>query len=203
MTRVPVILDERLGNWIRQLRPRLHDRPVRWFETRSAKELETLLTGLAFPLVLINLGRSGMDRLNDISLVSSRVPEARILVLDPEAQSGASTVARELGATQVFSGFVPPPIVAELLSRWIEFAQRGIERSGWSRSQFPETQTDPWNWLSDYLGEPVAQRETSLLALAAMKPTSTRRAECFPGRSRVNHDPIQLDPGAFPMKDSD
>ena len=42
LTRVAVILHERLGNWIRQLRPRLHDQPVRWFETRSRADLDGL-----------------------------------------------------------------------------------------------------------------------------------------------------------------
>ena len=32
LTRVAVILHERLGNWVRQLHPRLHDQPIRWFE---------------------------------------------------------------------------------------------------------------------------------------------------------------------------
>ena len=57
LTRVAVILHERLGNWNRQLRPRLHDRPVRWFETRSRADLDGLLIGLACPVVLIDLGR--------------------------------------------------------------------------------------------------------------------------------------------------
>src|SRR5262249_7371590 len=66
-----------------------------------------------------------------------------------------ANVARELGATCVFSGFVPPPVVADLLARWIELARRGVERAGWSRTAFPETETDPWGWLADYLGEPI------------------------------------------------
>ena len=50
-----MILHERLGNWNRQLRLRLHDRPIRWFETRSRADLDGLLTGLACPVVLIDL----------------------------------------------------------------------------------------------------------------------------------------------------
>ena len=155
MTRVPVILHERLGNWIRQLRPRLSDQPVRWFESRSTKELEVLLIGLAFPVVLIDLGRQAAFGLNDISLVSLRVPDARILAIDPEGQAEVAVTARELGATHVISGFVPPPVIAELMAHWITAARRGIERSGWSRTTFPDTETDPWSWLSEYLDEPV------------------------------------------------
>jgi DNA-binding NarL/FixJ family response regulator len=155
LTRVPVILHERLGNWIRQLRPRLYEQPVRWFESRSTRELEVLLTGLAFPVVLIDLGRHTAAGLKDLTLVSLRVPNARILALDPEGQAEVAVTARELGATHVFSGFVPPPVIAELMAHWITAARKGIELAGWSRTSFPDTETDPWSWLSDYLDEPL------------------------------------------------
>ena len=155
MTRVPVILHERLGNWIRQLRPRLYGQPVRWFESRSTKELEVLLTGLAFPVVLIDLGRHPAVGLKDLSLASLRVSDARILALDPEGRAEVADTARELGATHVFSGFVAPPVIADLIAHWIGAARQGIDLAGWSRTSFPDTQTDPWSWLSDYLGDPV------------------------------------------------
>ena len=63
-------------------------------------------------------------------------------------------LARELGATHVASGTVPPPFVAGLLARWIELAQHHIERDGWSRTSFPETESEPWAWLADFLGNP-------------------------------------------------
>ena len=47
MARVAVVLCERLGTWAAQLRPRLQDRPVRWFETRSAADLDAALAGVA------------------------------------------------------------------------------------------------------------------------------------------------------------
>ncbi len=157
MTRVPVILHERLGNWIRQLRPRLYEQPVRWFESRSTRELEVLLTGLAFPVVVIDLDRHAAAGLKDLSLVSLRVPDARILAIDPEGLAEVAGMARELGATHVFSGFVPPPIIADLVAHWIASARRSIERAGWSRTSFPDSETDPWSWLSDYTGEPVGR----------------------------------------------
>ena len=40
---VPLMLHERLGNWARQLRPRLHNLPIRWFETRSRADLDDVL----------------------------------------------------------------------------------------------------------------------------------------------------------------
>jgi hypothetical protein len=156
LTRVAVILHERLGSWNRQLRPRLSKELVRWFESRSAEDLEGFLSGLAFPVVLIDLGRQSADGLAALSLVPSRAPDARTLVLDPEAQLDSPALANELGATCVFTGFAPPPAVTRLLSRWIAMAQRGIESAGWSRATFPDTATEPWSWLSDYLGEPHA-----------------------------------------------
>jgi hypothetical protein len=154
LTRVAVILHERLGNWNRQLRPRLQDRPIRWFETRSRADLGSLLTGLACPVVLIDLGRHPAEGLQDLVEVLDRAPDARVLVLDPEAHDHVADVARELGATHVASGSVPPPFVARLLARWIDLAQRHIERDGWSRTSFPKTETEPWAWLADFLGNP-------------------------------------------------
>jgi hypothetical protein len=154
LTRVAVILHERLGNWARQLRPRLHDQPIRWYETRSRSDLEGVLTGLAAPVVLIDLGRYPAAGLMDVDLVFRRASDARILVLDPASRHGVAGLARELGATHVESGFVPPPVVAALVARWIVLADRRIDRDGWSRNSTPESAKSPWGWLADYLGDP-------------------------------------------------
>ena len=151
MTRIAVILHERLGNWVRQLRPRLHDQPVRWFETRSRADLAGVLTGLACPVVLIDLGRQPAAGLVDLDLVLRRASDARVLVLDPESHNEVAALARELGATHVASGFVPPPEVAALMARWIAQAQRHIERAGWSRTSFSESESSEWGWLTAYL----------------------------------------------------
>lgn len=124
--RAAVIVHERMGRWCRQLRPRLSDRPVRWFETRSPRDLEEILKGLAFPVVLIDLARQPVDGLVALSLVNQSAPAARTLVLDPEAQAGAHHPARELGATHVWTGFTPPPLVAELIA---------LDRAGSSRDR--------------------------------------------------------------------
>jgi DNA-binding NarL/FixJ family response regulator len=142
LARVAVILHERLGTWARQLRPRLSDQPVRWFETRSAADLEGVLTGLAYPVVLIDLGRHAATGLMGLDLVARRAPDARILVLDPAAHPEVPELARELGATHVISGFVPPPAIADLIGRWIALARRGLDHAGWSRTTFLETRTD-------------------------------------------------------------
>jgi hypothetical protein len=151
---VAVILHERLGTWNRQLRPRLHDRPIRWFETRSRADLDGLLNGLACPVVVIDLGRHPVAGLGDLERALQWAPDARVLVIDPEANPEVAVLARELGATHVASGSVPPPFVASLLARWVELARRLMDRDGWSRTAFPPTETEPWGWLNDLLGDP-------------------------------------------------
>jgi hypothetical protein len=155
LTRVAVILHERLGHWNRQLRPRLHGRPIRWFETRSRADLDNLLVGLACPVVLVDLGKHAVEGLRDLDLILRRASDARVLVLASEAHEDVAGMARQLGATHVAAGFVPPPVVARLLERWVELAHRQVERSGWSRTTFPPTQTEPWAWLADFLDERV------------------------------------------------
>jgi len=154
LKRVAVVLHERIGLWNRQLRPRLQDQRIRWFETRSQGDLDNLLIGLSSPIVLIDLGRQPATGLQDLNRVHERSPDARILVLDPEFHSETAGLARELGATHVASGYVSPPFVASLLARWIELAQRRIDRDGWSRTSLADTVTEPWAWLTDLVGDP-------------------------------------------------
>jgi DNA-binding NarL/FixJ family response regulator len=158
LTRIAVILHERLGTWARQLRPRLYDLPIRWFETRSIADLDQVLAGMASPVVLIDLGSRPAAGLLGLRAILQRASDARVLVLDPEVHPEAAGLARELGATHVITGFVPPPVVASLLRRWVKLAQRGIERGGWSRAQTPDPETEPWSWLAPYLAGPASAR---------------------------------------------
>jgi hypothetical protein len=153
LTRVATILHERLGNWARQLRPRLHDLPIRWFETRSLADLDRVLAGSVSPVVLIDLGSQTAAGLSSLPKIFDRAPDAWVLVLDPDAHIGVASVARELGATHVIPGFVPPPVVVALVRRWVELAQRRIEQAGWRPSLSPDLDADPWSWLDDYLGD--------------------------------------------------
>ncbi len=73
------------------------------------------------------------------------------LVLDGEGHEGVETLARELGASHVFSGSFTPPAVAQLLERWIPIAQHRAEQDGWSSASKPEPEPEPWNWLAPYL----------------------------------------------------
>jgi hypothetical protein len=170
LTRVAVILHELLGNWVRQLRPRLHNQPIRWFETRTVGDLEGVLSGLACPVVLIDLGRHPASGLTVLEQVLLRTPDAWVLVLDPESHPGVAHLARELGATHVVSGFVPPPRVAELMARWIALALKRIDKGGWSRTAVPESDTKPWGWLADYLGDPDSPDDCTRHSLEARRP---------------------------------
>jgi hypothetical protein len=170
LTRVAVILYERLGNWVRQLRPRLRDQPIRWFETRSVPDLEGVLRGLACPVVLIDLGGHPASGLIVLEQVLLRTPDAWVLVLDPESHPEVAGLARELGATHVASGFVPPPRVAELMARWIALSLKRIDKSGWSRTAVPESDTKPWGWLADFLGDPDSSDFGTRHSLEARRP---------------------------------
>ena len=161
LKRVAVILHERLGQWNRQLRPRLHDQRIRWFETRSRGDLDNLLIGLYCPVVLIDFGNQPKTGLQDLERVLDRASDARVLVLDPECHSGVAGLARELGATHVASGCVPPPWVASLLVRWIELAHRTIDRNGWSIAALADNTADPWAWLADLIGDPNYPQTTA------------------------------------------
>lgn len=160
LTRTAVILHERLGNWARQLRPRLCDLPIRWFETRSIADLDPVLTGMAAPVVLIDLGSRPAAGLLGLQAILHRASDARVLVLDPEVHQEAATLSRELGATHVVAGFVPPPVVAALLRRWITLAQTRIEHGGWSKILIPDSESEPWSWLAPYLADPASATTT-------------------------------------------
>jgi hypothetical protein len=147
MTRVAVILHERLGTWAAQLRPRICDPRVRWIETRSAADLAAALEGLSHPVLLIDVGKKPLAALDDLARASEQSPGARILALDPEKHDGVAELARELGATCVRSGFVPPPEVASLLERWIALGLVQTDREGWSRPFPSRTPEDVDDWL--------------------------------------------------------
>jgi hypothetical protein len=144
---VAVILHERLANWSRQLRPRLQGRGVRWFETRSRADLDNALGGRSSPIAVVDLAGRTLDGLADLDRIRALAPGCLTLVLNPEARDDVAGLARELGATHVFSGSVPPPEVAKLLSRWIDLAEARAASEGWSRSDDLDSQPEPWSGL--------------------------------------------------------
>lgn len=155
MTRVALVLHERFGTatWSAQLRPRLAGLPVRWFETRSHADLVEALTGQACPVVLIDLRNSPAEGLADLAWVSRLSSAARVLLLDPVGHEEVADLARELGATHAISGFVPPPVVANLLARWIDLAVRQSDREGWSRPLPVDASSDLLGWIESLLAQ--------------------------------------------------
>ena len=104
--------------------------------------------------MLIDLARQAMRGYRTSITFCRRASDARVLVLDPECRDEVAALARELGATHVASGFVPPPVRGRALWRaGLLLAQRQIERDGWSRTSFPESGTDAWGWLDQLLAE--------------------------------------------------
>ena len=147
-----VVIHERLGTWARHLRPRFLAWPIRWVETRSTADLEAALAGLACPVVLIDLAAASVPGLKTW-IGRPGGAERAVPGIDPEAHEGVATLARELGATHVFSGPVTPPEVARLLARWLPLAQRQAESDGWSNAREPRPEAEPWNWLAPLLAD--------------------------------------------------
>jgi len=134
-----VVTHERLGTWARQLRPRLASAgPQRWTETRSGADLARVVEGTVAPLVVIDLADRPRAMLEDLDDAVQAAPEGLFLVLDPKHHPGVAGLARELGATLVFSGWTAPPQVAELLMRWLPLARIRSERDGWAAPVDPE-----------------------------------------------------------------
>ncbi|MDR3632282.1 MAG: hypothetical protein P4L84_00520 [Isosphaeraceae bacterium] len=155
MANLPVVLHERLGYWARHLRPRLPGWPVRWVETRSTADLHAALEGASCPIVLIDLGHRPRAGLEDLGEVHQVAPNSLSLVLNPLRLDGVPVLARRLGATHVMSGIAPPPLVADLLERWLPLARQRRDSQGWCRELPPEPEPEPWNWLSPLLAEPL------------------------------------------------
>jgi len=131
MPPVPLVIHERIGTWARQLRPRVAAWPVRVVETRSGPELASALVDRPWPLAVVDLADRAESALRELAEGLADLPEALILVLDPESLPGAAGLARELGATQVVSGFAPPPMVLDLLARWLPLAEGRAAVAGW------------------------------------------------------------------------
>jgi DNA-binding NarL/FixJ family response regulator len=157
---VAVIIHERHGLWSAQLRLRLRHRPVRWFETRGRAELQSAVKGLAHPVVLIDLARDPLEGLGDLDELFQGSPAALVLLLNPQGDHEVADLARELGATHVCSGFVPPPEVARLIDRWIALAAEKSDHAGWSRPLETDALSEFLESLDPSLGIPHSPRPT-------------------------------------------
>ncbi|MEO6809246.1 MAG: hypothetical protein ABI353_09070 [Isosphaeraceae bacterium] len=134
----PLIIHERRGHWVRQVRPRVVGWPVQVVETRSTSDLVAALDGSACPLVVIDLAERVRLALDDLDQAVRIAPCALVLVLDPAEHCGVVPIARELGATHVLTGVINPPDVMALLARWVPLARRRAEADGWVKIPLPE-----------------------------------------------------------------
>jgi DNA-binding NarL/FixJ family response regulator len=107
----------------------------------AAADLEAALDRSSCPIVVLDLGNRPRTGLEDLDRAVRAAPDALVLVLDPAEHAGIPTLARELGATLVLSGVVPPPAVATRLDRWLRLARRRAEADGWAGE--PEPERDP------------------------------------------------------------
>ena len=142
MPPVPLVIHERIGNWARQLRPRTAGWPVQVIETRSGPELAAALAARPWPLAVVDLADRPEAALRELAEGLDDLPDALLLVLDPTNAPGAAALARELGATQVTSGFAPPPAVVDLLARWLPIARARAGAAGWVAE--PPRVAEPW-----------------------------------------------------------
>ena len=134
-SRITLIIHERLGNWARQLRPRMISPTLKVRETRSAADLALAVQQDRFALVVVDLRSGPAEMLADLNQNREQLADTLTLVLDPDQNPAAATLAQELGVTLVRSGFVSPPDIVRLLEQWALLAQQRINASGWFQPQ--------------------------------------------------------------------
>ena len=134
-----VVIHERLGNWHRQLKARLTGpNSPRFVASRSADSLVKAVSGVAVPIVVIDLADRPGEMLADLVEAVNYAPEGFYLILNPNQHPGVKRLAREFGATFVVSGWAPPPAITAMVERWLPLAGLRTERDGWSVPVGPE-----------------------------------------------------------------
>lgn len=117
---IRIVVHERIATWTGQLRPRFpSDGQVQWVESRSEQDLVAAAAGPADSIVLIDLGGRTLWGMRGLDALNQVTHAALILVLNPDSIAEIPLLARELGATLVWSGVVVPPQVEALLHRWL------------------------------------------------------------------------------------
>jgi hypothetical protein len=140
--RIRLVVHERIGVWGRQLRPRAAAWGARLVETRSALDLVRALKRVSHPILLMDLGNRPGAGLDDLETAVREAPTLLALVLAPAPHPEMNQLAREIGAVHVFEGSVAPPVVLDLLHRWLALARRRREGEGWQKEEtIPD---EPW-----------------------------------------------------------
>jgi hypothetical protein len=137
LVRLPLVVHERIGFWARQIRPRVVDRPVRLIESRSAPDLLAAVACSSCPILLIDLADRPAAHLDHLDRALQAAPDCLSLVLERTTDPEIHDLAIEMGATAVLPPGTTPPVVVNLLLRWIPLAQRRAERNGWTRDLAP------------------------------------------------------------------
>lgn len=120
-----IIVHERVAEWVGHLRPRFEsDSDLRWVESRSVGDLTSVARGPSDPIALINLAARPYWGLEGLDALIQTTPNALTLVIDPQSIPGLPIIARELGATLVWSGVVVPPRVETLFRRWLTLLEQ-------------------------------------------------------------------------------
>jgi DNA-binding NarL/FixJ family response regulator len=137
-TRVPLIVHERRDVWGRQVRPRVAELPVRLVASRSADDLLAAVAGTTSPVIVLSLGARPVEGLDLLDRALQAAPDAIAVVLDPTGEPGLARLAREIGATLVLPTETRPPVLLDLLRRWVRLAAARAAAGGWSSAHEPE-----------------------------------------------------------------
>ena len=138
-----IIVHERIGRWVLQVRPRAGGWGFECVETRRPEQAAWRARGHACPIALVDLGKTPGDGLAAVHALARAAPRGLILVLDPLRHEGIDPVCRALGASHVLSGPVVPPVVVDRLERWVELARSRSTLDGWGVGL--EIELDPWS----------------------------------------------------------
>ena len=141
VTEIMLVIHERRGYWAKQLRPRVHSIPLKVRETRSAPDLEAALQSFNPAILVLDLAESPDEMLIALQKCHRLLENVLVLVLNPHQILGTAGLASELGVTLVYSGFVSPPTVTQLLEHWARLSTiRGS--LGWFHVSEPPNQTE-------------------------------------------------------------
>ncbi len=85
------------------------------------------------PILLVDLEHRPVEALGDLEAALAAAPETLAIVVDPQRLPEVRWLCRELGAVDVLSGPVPPPTVADRLTRLHALMIERLPRNGWTR----------------------------------------------------------------------
>lgn len=118
-------------------------------ESRSTSQTLAAITGSTCAIVLIVVGADPLPTLRDLALITEGGSSTLVMLIDSQDRPEVRRLALELGADQTISRLVPPPAVANWLSRWIELAAGRIAREGWTRAPAADPARASSIWIEE------------------------------------------------------